>query len=295
MFLFSRVVHAQSAAGIAISPLTFELTANPGETITNALRVSNPTSAAIIFDMEVEDFTAAGESGEVIVAETGDDTYSMKKWVAVAPPRFTVEPGQTEIVSFAITIPRGAEPGGHYGTILAVVKGTIGNGTGAAIAQKVGALVLLSVSGHIREELFVREFSAPSFSESGPVPFTIRLDNSGSVHVRPLGFVTIADFRGNKLVDLPFPQRNVLPGSTRKMTLEWPKRYPIGKFTATLVGSFGISNTPISAVTTFWIFPWRIALGIFVFILALLALLVKLRRRFRAAFQALMKGERASF
>lgn len=285
-------VFAQGAVGITVTPLTFELTATPGETIKNAVRVTNPTQGSLIFDMEVEDFTAVGEGGEVIVETSADETFSMRKWIRTIPQQFTIEPGQTQVVEFAITVPENAEPGGHYGTILATVKGSIGV-TGAATAPKVGSLVLLTVSGPIREELFVREFRVPSFSEYGPIPFTVRLENTGSVHVKPIGFVTISDFSGEKVIDIPFPQKRVLPGNTRKIDLAWEKKYPIGKYTAVLVGSFGISNTPISATTTFWVFPWKIALEIFGAFIALIVALIMTRKRFAAAFRILVKGERS--
>lgn len=281
---------AQGQVGITVTPLTFELTANPGETITNQVQVTNPTAGSIIFEMEVEDFTAVGESGEVVIETGGDETFSLKKWITTIPRRFTVEAGQTQVVSFSLSVPTNAEPGGHYGTILATVKGSV-NGTGAAIAQQVGTLVLMTVSGQIREELFIREFTVPSFSSQGPIPFIIRLENTGSVHIKPIGFISISNFWGEKVVDIPLPARRVLPGSARRIDLTWDKRYPVGKYTATLVGVFGISNTPITAVTTFWVFPWKIALEITGALAALLVVLVKTRKRFRRALNILLKGE----
>lgn len=281
---------AQGQTGITISPLTFELTANPGEVVTNQIQVTNPTGGSIIFEMEVEDFTAVGESGEVVIESLGDETFSIKKWITTTPKRFTVEPGETQVVEFSITVPMEAEPGGHYGTVLATVKGTAGV-TGSAISQKVGTLILLSVSGTIREELFIREFTVPEFSEQGPIPFIVRFENTGSVHVKPIGFIAISNFWGEKLIDIPLPAKRVLPGNTRKLDMAWDRRYPIGKFTATLVGSFGISHTPIAAVTTFWVFPWKIALEILGGIVVILFILVKTRKRFQAAFKIIWKGE----
>lgn len=287
--LMPFLVFAQSV-GITVSPLTFELTAVPGETISNAVRVTNPTEGSVIFDMDVEDFTAAGEEGDVIVEVSEDETFSMRTWTAVEPERFTLGPGETQIVQFTITVPQNAEPGGHYGTILATVKGTLGV-TGAAIAPKVGSLVLLSVSGAIREELFIREFLIPSYSEVGPVPIALRLENTGSVHVKPLGFVVIHDFFGSQVAQIDLPPKRILPGNIRRIDMEWSRRFPIGKYTATLVGSFGISNTPFSAISTFWVFPWKIALEAAGGLIVILAILIKTRKRFATALRVLLKGE----
>jgi len=55
LILFSGI-YAQERIGISISPLTFELTANPGDTISNKLKVYNPTDSIISIKMEAEDF-----------------------------------------------------------------------------------------------------------------------------------------------------------------------------------------------------------------------------------------------
>jgi hypothetical protein len=289
--IFALAQSSPAGVGITITPLTFELTANPGEAVSNSIRVSNASGAAVIFEMEVEDFTSAGEKGEVIVDPSSDETFSLKKWITTSPSRFTLESGQTQVVDFSINVPEGAEPGGHYGTVLASVKGTIGV-TGAAISPKVGSLILLSVSGPIREEMFVREFTVPQFSQFGPVPFKVRLENTGSVHVKPIGFVGISDMFGKRVADIELPQKRILPGNTREIDLSWDKKFPLGKYTATLVTSFGVSNTPLSAVTTFWVFPWKIALEILICIAVVIAVLVKTRKRFAVAFRILVKGER---
>ena len=282
------VVHGQ--AGISVTPLTFELTGNPGDVLTNAIRVTNPTGGSVIFEIEIEDFTTVGETGEVVVDAIGDEAVSMRNWITTDPKRFTLEADQTQSVSFDITIPKDAEPGGHYVSILASVKGTAGV-TGAAVSQKVATLVLLSVSGTIREELLIRDFTVPRFSEKGPILFVARLDNTGSVHVRPIGFIAISNFWGKHVGDIPLPARRVLPGATRRIEMQWDKSYPVGKFTATFVGSFGNSNTPISSITTFWVFPWKIALEIFGALVLLVVALIITRRRFRAALRVLFKGE----
>lgn len=282
-------VNAQ-AIGITISPLTFELTANPGNVLVNTLKVYNPTDSTIALKMEVEDFTVTGEMGQVIIEPAETETYSLKGWIKADPETLTLEPREQKFVNFIITVPENAEPGGHYGSVLASTAGVMGPGiTGAAIAQKVGSLVLLTVAGEVKENLIVKEFTVPNFSEYGPIPFTIRFENTGTVHVRPMGFVTITDWRGKKIADVEFPQKNVIPGAIRKVETSWNKKWLwAGKYIATLVGSYGTANTPISPpVITFWAFPWKIGLGVLIVIM----LLILSRRRWVAAFRILIKGE----
>jgi len=279
--------------GIGITPLTFELTANPGDVLTNKLKVYNPTDTIVAIEMEVEDFRAIGEAGQVIVAPEEEITYSLKRWVKTEPTEFTLEPGEQKFVDFEISVPENAEPGGKYGSILASTAGIIGGEiTGAAIAQKVGALLLLTVAGEVREDLIVREFSAPSFLEYGPVPFSIRFENTGTVHVRPRGFVTIINWWGKKVADVEFPQLNVIPGAIRKIETKWENKWLLGRYTATLIGSYGTTNIPFNPpVLTFWVFPWKVALGIILALAVITFYFYKTRRRWRLALRILIKGE----
>jgi len=275
--------------GVTISPLNFELTANPGDSLENKIRVSNPTTSNVSIKMEVEDFTASGEIGQVIVEKTEDTTYSLKRWVKINPAEFTLKPGEQKFVTFTINVPKNAEPGGKYGSILAVITGVAGPGTiGTGITTKVGALVLLAVSGDVKEEINVEGFSAPKFSEYGPINFVIRLKNTGTVHLRPRGLVTITNIFGSQVANVEFAQQNVIPGAIRRIEAKWDEGWLWGlKYQATLVGSYGSQNNPISAVTTFWVFPWKVVLLAIIILSLIIYFAVRTVRKVKRAEEIL--------
>lgn len=289
--IISGVVFGQ-ASSIGISPLTFEFTGNPGEVFENYLKVYNPSSDnAIGIKMTVEDIAPSGEQGFVVVEPAETESYSLARWIKTEPEEFDLNPGEEKLVKFAIAIPENAEPGGHYGTVVAGIKVSSGPGiTGAAIIQRIGALVLLTIPGEMEENLAVKEFSAPRYSEYGPVPFVVKFENTGTVHTKPSALVSITDWRGKKIAVLDFPSRNVLPTAVRKFEASFDKKWLLGgKYTATLTGSYGSSNfLLIPQVITFWVFPWKVGLaGLF-----LLLLFILTRRRWLAAFRILIKGEK---
>lgn len=293
VFGFWSSAFAEGSAGLSISPLTFELTANRGDVLVNKIKISNPSNSIVAVKMEMEDFKPVGETGQVVVAPEEETTYSLKRWVIAEPASFTLEPNEQKYVEFTITIPENAEPGGKYGTILASTAGSISSDkvSGSAVAQKVGALLLLTVSGEVKENLVISEFTAPEFSEYGPVSFETKFKNEGSIHLRPKGFITIVDWRGEKVADLEFQQVNVIPGTVRKTETKWDKRWLAGKYTATLVGSYGTSNFPFDPpVITFWVFPWKIALGGFLILMAVIIFFYKTKKRWRLALKILLKG-----
>jgi hypothetical protein len=284
--------NALAQTSLGISPLTFEITANPGEKVENYLKIYNPSpDTSVQVEMVVEDFAPTGEAGHVIVEPAETETYSLAKWVETEPKEFSLAPKEEKIVKFIINVPENAEPGGHYGTVIASAKAVTGPGaTGATIVPRVGSLVLLTVPGAMKEELVVKSFTTPrKYFEKGPVPFEIRFENKGTVHVKPTGKITVTNWLGKKVADLDFPSGNVLPKAVRKFETSLPVKWLFaGRYTATLTGSYGVSNIPLTpTVITFWAFPWKVGVGI----LIVLILLILSRKRWLAALRILIKGE----
>jgi hypothetical protein len=298
-FAYADVVLAQEngSKGVGVSPLTFELTANPGNVIGNELKIYNPTDGAIFIKMEAEDFLPIGEEGKVITTseEDEDTTYSLRKWITITPSEFTLKKGEEKFVNFMIEVPVNAEPGGKYGSILAGVSGAVsedGTMTSTSVATKTGALVLLMVSGNLNEKLAITDFSAPSFQEYGPVPFEMRFENTGTVHVKPKGYIVITDWFGKNVAEFEFPQKNVMPGAARKIDIEWDTKWLFGKHTASVIGVYGTSNKNLtSQVITFWVFPWKLMLGVLIALIIIVIFFFKTRKRWRTALKILLKGE----
>ncbi len=282
--------------GATVSPTNFEIDANPGEIKPNTIKVYNPTDNTVTIKMSVEDFHPLGEEGKVAVEPGTDKTYSLKAWVTISPSEFILQPKEEKFVDFTINIPENAEPGGKWGSILAspvTVSGEEGV-IGATIAPATGTLVLLRISGEVFEELSVKEFLVDkSFFEKGPVSFSIRFENAGTVHLKPRGFVAITNWRGKKITDIEFPQQNVIPGAIRKIETKWQKEWLFGKYTAMVIGNYGDKNLPfVSSVLTFWAFPWRIGLGILIVLILVLLFFYKTRKRWQLALRILVRGEK---
>ena len=243
--IFGLQTNAQTG-GVTIFPLTFELTVKPGEVSVNTIKVYNPTNNIISIKMEIEDFRPEGETGQVIVEPEIDTTYSLKKWVKIDPAEFTLEPKKEKFVAFTIRVPENAEPGGKYGSILASTTMVAGKEpTGTTIAQKVGSLILLTVSGEVKEILILKEFSISKSAKS--VSFKIRLENNGTVHLRPTGSIIIESCQGEKIEDLEIPAINILPGTTRESDVSWAIKGEENCYSAQLFGVYGSASKPFSS------------------------------------------------
>ena len=295
LFLLPNLVSGQEVQSITISPLVFDLSADKGEILKESLKVYNPSDRSIKIKLTTEDFLPKGERGEVEIVELEpelENIISLAKWIKLEENEFILEPRQEKIINFTIEIPKDAEAGGKYGSLIVNVSG-LGEieGVGAKVLQKVASLILFSIKGKVEEKLVVLDFKGPNFREYGPINFSLRLENQGTVHLRPRGLVAITDWRNRKVADLPIPQLAVLPGAKRTIDINWDNRNIFGHFTATLVGSYGSKNEPLTATWTFWVWPLKITILIVLIAILFIYFLIKNRKRIKAAIKVLFSKE----
>jgi hypothetical protein len=265
--------------GLEISPPVIELLADPGQTVKATIRVRNITKGELIAKGRADDFGAGNdESGQpkFLLDEPGDSRYSLKRWVSGVPD-LRLAPSELKTTTVTIAVPKNAEPGGHFGVVRFTAVPPDVEGTGVALSASVGALILLKVSGEIRNELSVAEFSAGqrlpakegmpglidqrSFFEYGPVEFVVRLKNGGSVHEKPQGSIVVTNTFGKQIGSLKVNPRggNILPDSIRRFEQELAAKKLFGHYTAKLSISYA-GGKKLSSNVGFWVIPWKLIL-----------------------------------
>jgi hypothetical protein len=262
---------ANVGQALEIAPPVINLKVNPGQTVSTQIYIRDVSNGNLIVTGEANDFVAAGEDGapKVILDNNTNDPYSLRNWVAPLPS-LNLIPKEIKSLTVTFKVPTDASPGGHYGTIRFTGRAPSLQGSGVSLSASIGALVLLTVSGDIKENLSVQEFTiskdgkAGSFFQSGPLTFTERLKNTGNVHVQPVGKVTVTDMFGRKLatVNVNQPPGNVLPNSTRKFTQNLDKsvigdKKLFGRYKAKLEVTYGDKKQVLTSTKTFWVIPYR--------------------------------------
>ncbi|PIP30851.1 hypothetical protein CO123_00260 [bacterium (Candidatus Howlettbacteria) CG_4_9_14_3_um_filter_37_10] len=251
------------ARGITIVPLNFELFANPGESKTDKIRVTNTSDVEGSYQILIQDFAATGEEGNVSLFEDEqtNHSFSLAKWIQPEPKNFTLQAKEEKTIYFTINVPKDAEPGGHYASVLVNMGGDVKPNGGASVASRIGSLVLLRVSGNIKEIADVESFTAPGYSEKGPIELDLRVKNTGNNHIKPIGTIVITNILGQKVAEVPLDGLNVLPDAIRKMTTTWKTNKMLaGRYTATLVAHYGTSDKQLSSTISFIVFPKWLAI-----------------------------------
>jgi hypothetical protein len=286
--LIFTVIHAQKATGgIAVHPSNFDIVGQQNQKSTGSVTVDNLTDQPIQIAVDLRNFTAQGEEGSVSLTKE-DTTYSLAKWIKIDPPTVTINAHGSQNFAFIIDVPKNAEPGGHFGSIVfTTVPSKNLNGSGASLSQEVASLILFKIPGDTKEQAVLESFATDkSFYEFGPVTFESRVRNESKVHIAPAGSIVVKGWFGQKFI-VPLGMRNVLPDSVRKIPTTLKNKLLFGKFTATLIATYGTKGQQLYSSTDFSAFPVRYG----IVALIILVILFLGRKRIRKSIKVLLTGK----
>lgn len=291
----SAFFYPNNANALTMTPTRFEIRGNPGDILDEEILLINETETAETYYSSFANFEAQGESGSPAFVEPKDD---LGTWITAGLSSVNIAPGQQKIVPFKVTIPKDAEPGGHFAVIF---WGTSPDrtGSGVSIGAKTGILVLLSVNGEVKEEAGLLNFNTINkqfFYNTLPVSFEYRFKNDGGDRIKPSGQIIIRDtlFLPAERLDANPVEGNVLPNSTRKINVDWIKyerpfdyiaptgifakfwsnvsyqwkNFAVGLYSANLNVEYGTQGTHVKKTAFFFVFPWQlVVVMLFVFII----------------------------
>ena len=269
------------AAAMSITPPVFEFVMNPGETLTESVRVTNDGADPLRIEAELANFTnkSGDESSgapELYPADETRDAHGLAPWMKIISSPAAIASGEQANLIFEVRVPEHGDAGSKFGAIVLHAKGKTET-SGVGVIGNVAALVIVRVNGDVVEEMSVTSFEPDHASYSRlPAHFSARVENTGSVHLRPHGTVTITDLFGRVAAVLPvnIESRGVLPASARRFEMAWTKsteetgnelrrqwdNFAIGRYTAALELRYGESGKRAAATLSFWVFPWLVIL-----------------------------------
>ena len=292
LFISVPIAHAQTSEGVQIKPGIIEDKVNPGDTYRFSLNVENLAPTIQTFYIETEDISGLDEQGQPIFAAPGQATgYELSSWITVPQESITLNPGETQAISFVAHVPMGAAPGSHFGSVFFTTKPPKSGTNGSAVGIQVGSVISLRISGAITESARLREFSTgKSVYDSPKVDFKVRIEDLGNVLLRPHGLIEISDMFGKKVdtVDVNDSAAPVFPGTDRAYAPVWSyDKFAFGRYEAVLSVVYGDDGRQtISSTTSFWVLPVKLIVtvlgSLFALIIALYILIrIYIRKKLR--------------
>ena len=272
---------AQTAFGLTAIPPRLEITVEPGRTVTQEIKVRNESKNPKIIDITVRDFVVADDGGTPIQIDTTPDEnrWAASSWIQLSTRQVTLKPLETRSLMMTVIAPANATPGGHYAMILHTPGEQVSlTDTGAAVIANVGTLVYITVPGDIRQDARVDSFSAPDFSEFGPINFKSIITNLSDIHIKPQGFIKVTNWLGGNTVNLPLEDTNIFPYTSREFINKLDKKFLFGRYKAQLSAGYGTAGGALLATIYFWVIPWRLIILILIFIVLFAALIHLIRK-----------------
>ena len=286
----------KGAEALSLTPVRFELTGNPSDTLTKEILLINESTLTETYYVSFANFEAQGETGSPSFVEP---TEGLGTWMRTEVSSVTLGSHQQKLVPVSIKIPAGAEPGGYFAVIFwGTAPPSVGSGIG--VGAKTGVLVLLSIPGEVREDAGLLGFGVKDkkfFHATLPVMLEYRFRNDGADKEKPAGKITIRNtlFLPTDKLDANPILGNVLPNSTRKFNVDWVKytrgaeyvrptgawgkfwsdvgyqwrNFALGLYSAKLHIAYGSSGEEAKDTVFFFVFPWQLTL-----VLILLVILI---------------------
>ena len=288
LFIFLALPLTAVQAEYSVSPLIIDIEAEPHDTFSKTLKLSNfDTARPVRLYASVNEITV-GEESEIktfVPASMSERTTAVTSWIEISRGRIDLAPGETKEVPLTIRVNQNTPPGLYHAFVgfasgsnrdIAQAKVVEGQGTGAVIRILVGS----------KQEEFLRSvsFTTDRFSikkDSGEITYV--LENTGDVALNPTGDVIIYDSRGRELTVVSLEDESktaILPGEKVTYTKPLPFMNRLGKNKAYLSLEYGVQNRAALYDTNFYYsIPWFYLVIIMVLLAVVLTILVILLRR----------------
>jgi hypothetical protein len=302
--VFSVFSFAQTPApanyNVTVSPVFFNLTANPGDAVSTKIRIRNNTTSPLPIKISVKKMSGDLNGALTLTDDNSDGSLS---WIEFSSEKIIATPLEWVDVPFTIKIPKDAAYGYYFAITFTQDQTSTLKTTGAAIngAAAVPILLIVNKAG-AKAEAKITDFSvAKSITEYLPVDFSVKVVSQGNVHVQPHGNIFITDGKNDlATLDINPNLGSVIPNAQKifnaswtdgfivneqvmeygqpkldkngnpekKLTINWDKltSFRIGKYTANLVLVYdnGTKDVPMEASLTFWVFPYKVVIFLIV-------------------------------
>lgn len=266
-----RIFGNINVGDFVVGPGKAEIEVNPGETVIEEVTVTNRISDDRSFMLEIEDITGS-KDGSSAVSLMGHERgpYSIRDYISFPKDTLQLKLGERARIPVKITIPKDAEPGGYYGSVLvSTIQNSESDSASAPrspIIARVGSLFFVRVRGETKVEGVTKSITSLDdqwWYEQGPINLGILYENTGSVHLNPYGEVSVVNMFGEQVGFVELEPWFVLPASLRIREMEWDREFLLGRYTATARINRGYDDIVDEVTVSFWVLPWKIVGGVF--------------------------------
>jgi hypothetical protein len=296
---FTTTAHAQNV-DLGIYPPVFQIQATAPSDVKIPFFIQNFTSSSIPLTISLQPFTSdQTENGSITYLDAVNyaDPYLPERIQVLDGDNsigdLILAPQQKKDLTLEVQIPSNEPKGDYY---LSLIFTTNPNkATNANSSQASGAIasnILLSIGPFGKTQGYIEDFSTPFFVSKGPVPFSVRVKNSGDHYITPTGKIEIKNMFGQTIGKVDLLPVNILANTIRRLpdsaqsnpnsqdyqnikavidnnsfpVAVWPEKFLVGPYTATLSLSLSDSGPLFTKQIMFFAFPLEYLVAILLII-----------------------------
>lgn len=290
-------VYAQSAkigaqpisSMLSVTPILMDIELLPGKTQNYPITVTNVFKESLGIHAQSQGFSPDGEGDQITTVRAKN---SLTDWSSLSETDFILAPGESKQFFLSLSTPAQAEKKGYYEVIFltpfyvrndAVTQPTVLTKIGIVVLGHTGSITYADLQKKVHITAF--DFDTMVYA-SPPVTTTIRVTNDYFTHFSAKPVLTIIPLFGKPVV-MPFADKHILPGTTRRWdeSITLP-RYNTFFYRAHLSVSLG-DGKQISKDSFFILLPSPHILAYGVIVVVLLGF-IGIRTRLMKAFTILI-------
>lgn len=281
-FLMSICITSSAFADgflMEVSPSKINVDLNPGQHYENVIHVTNSGTEAFDAKVSVTPYQVKSGSYEPLTGVMTAFTQ-IAGWTTTPTSEIHLEPGEVMDVPFVVDVPMDVPSGSQYAAIMIQ-----SNPDSSAISYSGGFGVVLhsNIVGDTRVSGSIKSQNISGFLFQPPINAKSVVENTGNVESVVTNVIKVINpFTGAEVYsNSSSPQTdNVIPGTYRDITLDWPSSPYLGIYSVSLTTSFLDDISTISK--TVFICPiWFITIILIIIAFSIAIIVVRARKRSR--------------
>ena len=236
------------AQDFEVAPVLVSFTANPGETQTRELTITNHGNVAQTFNLSLSDYTV-NEQGTKQALAAGSTDRTLVDWLTVNPSFVELNPNGSATASLIITVPRTGY-NARWGMVgVEVTKEQVASqadkqlATGVVIVPRIVILVKQSPPSNRNFSGKVSELKEVESANKVFRSFEAVLENTGDNILDAKVFLALADLKTAKEKQYTSTSLTIYPQQKRRMVLVLPENPPPGEYALAFLMDYGENST----------------------------------------------------
>jgi hypothetical protein len=232
----STPVNAEAIPGrrLKVSPIRNEIVVQAGSVYKGSILLENSGRTSLSVMMSDEEFKVVNEHYDYVFLPQSP----INSWVHFAQDTVVINPGQSYVANYLISVPNGSEPGGKYISLFASAQPSSNDGINSV--DRIGSLVYITVPGAITKTGALLSLESPLVGV-GVINWSATIQNAGTAHFRSNYSVDVKTL-WNTPVTTTTDSSLILPASVRLLSGDIPHPTVMGLYNVTY--NFELGDTP---------------------------------------------------